>query len=118
MLGFSRLRRPRNEDAQRGQTIVLIALGMLTMIGFVGLATDTGVAIAAYRNLSRMTDAAALAAASALSGSSVGDTTKMTRATEQRFAATNAATARAGWPAHDTAEGSIAWFRSLQSPAR
>jgi 3-hydroxyisobutyrate dehydrogenase-like beta-hydroxyacid dehydrogenase len=48
----------------------------------------------------------------------IGFPSEMTRATERRFAATNAATARAGWPAHDTAEGSIAWFRSLQSPAR
>jgi 3-hydroxyisobutyrate dehydrogenase-like beta-hydroxyacid dehydrogenase len=40
----------------------------------------------------------------------------MTRAAEQRFAATNAATARSGWPEHDTTEGAIAWLRSLQAP--
>jgi 3-hydroxyisobutyrate dehydrogenase-like beta-hydroxyacid dehydrogenase len=48
----------------------------------------------------------------------IGYPSAMTRATEQRFAATNAATARSGWPEHDTAEGSIAWLRTLQSPGR
>ena len=48
----------------------------------------------------------------------IGYPSGMTRATEQRFAATNAATARAGWPEHDTTEGTIAWLRSLQAPTR
>jgi 3-hydroxyisobutyrate dehydrogenase-like beta-hydroxyacid dehydrogenase len=45
----------------------------------------------------------------------IGYPSGMTRATGQRFAATNAATARVGWPEHDTTEGAIAWLRSLQA---
>jgi 3-hydroxyisobutyrate dehydrogenase-like beta-hydroxyacid dehydrogenase len=44
----------------------------------------------------------------------IGYPSGMTRATEQRFATTNAATARVGWPEHDSTEGTISWLRSLQ----
>jgi Flp pilus assembly protein TadG len=52
---------PRHE--QRGQAIVLVALMMLVLFGFVGLAIDSGRAYLDRRHLQAAADAAALAAA-------------------------------------------------------
>ncbi len=53
---------------ERGQTLILVALSMIVLLGFVGLAVDGAVVLAARRDLVKITDAAALAAAGALSG--------------------------------------------------
>ena len=71
---------------QEGQSLVTVALSMVAMIGIIGLAIDVGLIMGARRNLVRLTDAAALAAASALSGpSSVGDDVKHGRATDRVY---------------------------------
>lgn len=53
--------RIRNDES--GQTIVLVALSMSVLIGFVALATDVGVLFHAKRNLQTAADGAAMAAA-------------------------------------------------------
>ena len=66
----------------QGQAIVLVALAMMAMIGVMGLAIDAGLIMSARRNLVSVTDAAALAAAGALSGTpSESDATRQSRAT-------------------------------------
>jgi len=49
--------------AQRGQAIVLVALVLTVLFGFVGLAVDGGRAYLDRRHLQGSVDAAALAAA-------------------------------------------------------
>ena len=49
-----------------GRSLALIALSLLALVGIVGLAMDVGRIMAARRELARLTDAAALAAAGAL----------------------------------------------------
>ncbi len=49
---------------QTGQALVILALGFLVMVGFVGLAADTLLVIVGQARLVRAADAAALAAAS------------------------------------------------------
>ncbi|MCL5026342.1 MAG: VWA domain-containing protein, partial [Chloroflexi bacterium] len=67
---------------QKGQVVVLMALAVVTLIGFTGLAIDVGIIMNARRELVRITDASALAAAGALSGDpSVDDATRQSRAT-------------------------------------
>jgi hypothetical protein len=53
--------RIRNDES--GQTIVLVALSMTVLIGFLALATDVGVLFRARRNLQTAADGAAMAAA-------------------------------------------------------
>ena len=48
---------------ESGQSIVLLALGFIGLIGFVGLTTDLSVAFVRYAQLSRSVDSAAIAAA-------------------------------------------------------
>lgn len=68
-------------NRERGQAIVLVALALTTIIAFTGIAIDVGLIMASRRDLVRTTDAAALAAASALSGSpSDTDATRQARA--------------------------------------
>ena len=59
---FQKLMRP----ARSGQAIILIAIGFVALIGFAGIATDTGLLYVRYTTLSRATDSAALAAAATL----------------------------------------------------
>ena len=63
-----RLPRLRSRESQSGQAIALVAVMLLSMMGIVGLAIDVGMVMTARRDLVRTTDAAALAAAGALSG--------------------------------------------------
>ncbi len=51
------------QDAQRGQSIVLVALGIFTLLAFVGLAVDLGIYYSERVKIARAVDAAALAAA-------------------------------------------------------
>ena len=60
-----RLRRP----PRRGQTIVIVALAMLTLVALVGLAVDGGSALLQRRNMQNGADAAALAAAQMMQAS-------------------------------------------------
>ena len=48
---------------ESGQTLILVALGLTCILGFVGFATDVGVLLHAKRNLQIAADAAALAGA-------------------------------------------------------
>src|SRR5438309_7427594 len=52
-----------SKHAQRGQAIVLVALMIVVLLGFVGLAIDGGRAYLDRRHLQAAADAAALAAA-------------------------------------------------------
>src|ERR1700741_1252457 len=54
------MKRMRDES---GQALILVALGLTCILGFVGLATDVGVLLHAKRNLQIAADAAALAGA-------------------------------------------------------
>lgn len=53
---------------QRGQALVLTALSLVVLLAFAGLAVDIGMIMLTRLKLAKMTDAAALAAAGALSG--------------------------------------------------
>lgn len=48
---------------QVGQSIIILALGMIGLIGFVGLTTDVSILFVRYNNLRRAVDSAAIAAA-------------------------------------------------------
>lgn len=66
---------------QQGQAIILVALALVAVVGFTGLAIDVGLIMKSRRDLVRMTDAAALGAAGALSGDpSISDATRQARA--------------------------------------
>src|ERR1044072_3829426 len=54
------MRRMRGES---GQTVILVALCLTCILGFVGFATDVGVLLHAKRNLQIAADAAAIAGA-------------------------------------------------------
>ncbi|MBX6772757.1 MAG: VWA domain-containing protein [Chloroflexi bacterium] len=74
----------RRAAGQRGQVLLLMALAMFVLIGFTGLAIDGGLILLKHRELVRLTDAAALAAAGALSGyPPVDDATRQARAVER-----------------------------------
>src|SRR5208283_3115149 len=55
--------------AQRGQVMVLVALSVIVLLGFMGLATDLGVLWAVRRKAQTAADAAAVAGANATLGS-------------------------------------------------
>ena len=55
------LKRLRN--SQRGQSIILLALGFVALAAFVGLVTDISIMFVRYATLRRAVDAAAVAAA-------------------------------------------------------
>jgi hypothetical protein len=57
---------PRVERRARGQTFVIVALAMLVLVGFAGLAIDGGHVYLVRRQAQNATDAAALAAGRAL----------------------------------------------------
>ena len=54
------MKRMRDES---GQTVILVALCLTCILGFVGFATDVGVLLHAKRNLQIAADAAAIAGA-------------------------------------------------------
>lgn len=56
-------RRFIHQDTQRGQSIILVALGIFTLLAFVGLAVDLGIYYSERVKIVRAVDAAALAAA-------------------------------------------------------
>ena len=58
--------RPRRSTAESGQSAVILAIMFLTLLAFVGLATDAGILYMSYGQLRRAADAAALSAASQL----------------------------------------------------
>jgi len=47
----------------KGQSIVILALGMIALLGFVGITTDISLLFVRYATLRRAVDAAAIAAA-------------------------------------------------------
>ncbi len=56
-------RRFIHQDTQRGQSMILVALGVFTLLAFVGLAVDLGIYYSERVKIVRAVDAAALAAA-------------------------------------------------------
>jgi hypothetical protein len=59
--------------SQRGQSLILVAVSLVVLLGFVGLAVDVGRVMAVRRHLVQIVDASALAGAGALSGPPLGD---------------------------------------------
>ncbi|MDX2159777.1 MAG: pilus assembly protein TadG-related protein [bacterium] len=56
----------KRERLQSGQSIIVLALGMIALLGFVGIVTDVSLLFVRYSSLSRAVDAAAVAAAGQL----------------------------------------------------
>ena len=63
---ISQAARLMTKRSRSGQSIVIIALGFITLIAFVGIATDTALLFVRYSTLHRAIDAAAVAAAGAV----------------------------------------------------
>jgi hypothetical protein len=59
-------RRQKGMETERGQTIVLLAVALIALIAFVGLATDVALLYVAKSHLQRTIDSATLAAANRL----------------------------------------------------
>lgn len=57
--------------SRSGQSIIIIALGFIALIAFVGIATDTAMLFVRYSTLRRAVDAAAIAAAGAIRSSNI-----------------------------------------------
>ena len=57
----------RLRDAQRGQSMVMIALALVVLVGAAGFAIDIGTLYYAYQQLQAATQAAALAGGAGLS---------------------------------------------------
>ncbi|MCH7617712.1 MAG: hypothetical protein IIB18_07615 [Chloroflexi bacterium] len=68
----------RKDDRERGQTLVLFALMLTVMLGFVALTVDVGLAFLERRQMQNAVDAAALAAAQDLT---VGQSNEIAEAT-------------------------------------
>jgi hypothetical protein len=60
---FRRLARHLIKRGQVGQSIVILALGMIGLLGFVGITTDVSLLFVRYATLRRSVDSAAIAAA-------------------------------------------------------
>lgn len=60
---FSRVARHLIKRAESGQAIIILALGFIGLIAFVGIVTDVSLMFVRYSTLSRAVDAAAIAAA-------------------------------------------------------
>src|SRR5579859_5592317 len=60
---FSQTLRALNRRSRSGQSILIIAMGFIGLVAFVGLATDTAILFVRYSTLRRAVDAAAIAAA-------------------------------------------------------
>lgn len=58
-----RLIRRLMRKQQKGQSVVILALGMVALLGFVGITTDVSLLFVRYATLRRAVDAAAIAAA-------------------------------------------------------
>ncbi len=54
---------PLLRNAQSGQALVILALGFIALLGFVGIVTDVSLLLVRYSTLSRAVDSAAIAAA-------------------------------------------------------
>lgn len=54
---------PFLRNAQSGQALVILALGFIALVGFVGIVTDVSLLLVRYSTLSRAVDSAAIAAA-------------------------------------------------------
>jgi Flp pilus assembly protein TadG len=63
----------RHADAPRGQVLVIVALGLVALLGLAGVAVDVGRVMTERRHLQNAADAAALAACHALTKGSVAD---------------------------------------------
>lgn len=74
----------KRTNSESGQSLIYVALVMVVMIGFIGLAVDVGTLMVAKRELVRLSDAAALAGASALTAPpSVSDAERQSRAIDR-----------------------------------
>jgi hypothetical protein len=60
---MSRIRKHLFRKGQTGQTIVLLAIGFIVLLAFVGIVTDVSLMFVRYSSLRRAVDAAAVAAA-------------------------------------------------------
>lgn len=69
---FQKMFHKPGTDSQAGQSIVLIALALVALIGFLGIALDVGFIFARGSQLQAAIDAAALAGVTELGGWSVG----------------------------------------------
>ncbi len=65
-------RREREPDREAGQALVLVAAALVALVGFVGMAVDVGLLVYTRTDLQKAADAAALAAAQDLDGTSAG----------------------------------------------
>lgn len=72
MLKIKQLTQHLIRRGQVGQSIVILALGMIALLGFVGLTTDVSLMFVRYNNLRRAVDSAAIAAAGQVRQSSEG----------------------------------------------
>jgi hypothetical protein len=81
-------------EGEEGQSIVILALAMVGLLVFAGLAVDAGVIYATSVRLSRAVDAAALAGVVELPHDAVGSTTKADERAEQFLAANEPDTVR------------------------
>ena len=63
MSKFTKLLRHRLRHSRAGQSIILLALGMIGLLAFVGLVTDVSLLFVRFSQLRRAVDAASIAAA-------------------------------------------------------
>ncbi|HOG45839.1 MAG TPA: pilus assembly protein TadG-related protein [Anaerolineae bacterium] len=115
-------RETHNEASERGQTLVLFALALVAMIGFLGLTIDGGNLYAERRLAQNAADAAALAGAYALGEG--GDQRATYRRIEEYAVAKNGATAFSArylpgnQPVADVAAGSPPGANAMQVTVR
>ena len=74
----------RKCNSRSGVVIVIVALGLVAVVGMAGLVSDLGRLYIAKNELQAFTDAAAVAAAASLDGSETGVNNARTEATEDR----------------------------------
>ena len=63
MKKLSRLVRRKFEEKQKGQAMLIIAAGFVSLVAFIGLAVDAGILFANIGHLRRAVDTAALSSA-------------------------------------------------------
>ena len=63
MIDRDEMSTPRGDRAESGQTLIMFALALIVMLGFVAMTLDVGLAFLERRSLQNAVDAAALAAA-------------------------------------------------------
>lgn len=69
---------PRSTAEPRGQVLVIVALGIIVLLGIAGIAVDLGRLMAERRHMQTAADAAALAACQSLKDGAVADTAAAT----------------------------------------